>query len=55
MPANSEAALKLQKELMEAQAEVKKSKQENDRLLQLVKSSQEEQSLNEKLIIELKE
>ena len=46
---------KLAKELADAQAEAKKSKQEADRLLQIVKTSQEEQSMKEKLIKELQE
>ena len=42
-------------EQIEAQSEVKKSKQEMDRLLQMVKVSQEEQSSKDKLIKELQE
>jgi hypothetical protein len=40
---------------VDAQGEVKKSKQEMDRLLQMVKVSQEEQSAKDKLIRELQE
>jgi len=45
----------LQKELADAQTEAKKSKEEADRLLQMVKSTQEEQSIKDKLIKELQE
>ena len=40
---------------VDSQGEVKKSKQEMDRLLQMVKVSQEEQSAKDKLIKELQE
>ena len=46
---------KFQKEAADAQAEAKKAQQEADRLLQLVKTSQEEQTMKEKLIKELQE
>ena len=52
---NAENHTKLMKELQEAQEEAKKSKQENDRLLQQIKSANEEQGLKEKLIQELQE
>jgi hypothetical protein len=45
----------LQKEVVEAKTEVKKSKQETDRVLQLLKAAQEEKSTQQKLIEELQE
>ena len=47
--------VKLQKELMEVQAEAKKSKAEADRLLQLMKNTQEQENVKDKLIKELQE
>ena len=47
--------MKLQKELMEVQAEAKKSKAEADRLLQLMKNTQEQENVKDKLIKELQE
>ncbi len=46
---------KLQKDLADAQEEAKKTKAEADRLLQLVKTTQEEQGVKDKLIKELQE
>ena len=46
---------KLKKELEEKTEEATKAKAENDRLLQQIKTAQEEQSLKEKLIKELQE
>ena len=46
---------KLKKELEEQKEEATKAKAENDRLLQQIKTAQEEQSLKEKLIKELQE
>ncbi len=46
---------KLMKELTDAQAEAKKSKEEADRLLKLVKNTEEEHNIKDKLIKELQE
>ena len=46
---------KLKKDFEAAQEEATKAKAENDRLLQQIKTAQEEQSLKEKLIKELQE
>ena len=46
---------KLKKDLEASQEEATKAKAENDRLLQQIKTAQEEQSLKEKLIKELQE
>ena len=45
----------LQQELQSAQTEVKKAKGETERLLELIKSTQEEQDIKDKLIKELQE